>query len=96
MATVPFSFRLDEDVKARLENEAKIEDRSAAYLVQKALEEYLDEKDYKRECIGEVIAEANKGIFVSEEAVDRWVEAWGIDHELPMPQPDIFPAKQGA
>ncbi|CAN7687505.1 hypothetical protein [Rhizobium sp. LjRoot254] len=37
------------------------------------------------------LAEADKGIFVSQEAVDRWMESWGTENELPMPEPDIFP-----
>lgn len=38
--------------------------------------------------------EAEKGIFISEEATTRWVESWGTDNELPPPEPDIFPEQQ--
>ena len=93
MATVPFSIRLDNVTKQRLEEEAVREDRSAGYIAQKAVEEYLDAKAYRRECLLEAMAEAENGVFVSEEAVDAWVESWGTDHELPMPEPDVFPAK---
>ena len=94
MATVPFSVRLDEDVKARLDKEAVFEKRSSSYLAQVAIDEFLDAKEYKRECIREALAEAEKGVFISEEAVTKWVEAWGTDHELPPPKPDVFLEKQ--
>ena len=93
MPTTPFSIRLDTKVKARLEREARLEDRSAGYVAQKAIEDYLDAKAYKRECLREAVAEANKGVFISEEAMDAWVNSWDTDNELPMPEPDIFPPK---
>jgi predicted transcriptional regulator len=93
MATVPFSVRLDATVKARLEAEAAREDRSAGYLVQQAVEEFLDGKEYFREQMLMAIAEADKGVFISEEAMNRWMESWDTDNELPPPDPDIFPDK---
>lgn len=45
----------------------------------------------KDEAIRAAIAEADKGVFVSSEAVHRWMESWDTDNELPMPEPDIFP-----
>ena len=46
----------------------------------------------KEAAIKAAVAEADKGVFVSSEAVDRWMESWGTDNELPIPEPDIFPA----
>jgi predicted transcriptional regulator len=91
MATVPFSMRIDESVRARLETEASFEDRSAGYIAQKAIESYLDDKAYMRECFKEAVAEADKGVFISEETMDAWLLSWDTDHELPPPEPDIFP-----
>ncbi|MBI2718501.1 MAG: hypothetical protein HY245_08155 [Rhizobiales bacterium] len=91
MATTPFSMRMDTEIKARLDREAEIEDRSAGYIVQKAVEDYLDAKAYFREEMLAAIAEADKGVFISEEAMTRWMESWGTENELPPPEPDIFP-----
>ena len=91
MATVPFSIRLDEDIKARLEREAELEDRSASYIVQKAVGQYLDGKEYFRREMEAAIAEADKGVFISGEAMHRWMESWDTENELPPPEPDIFP-----
>jgi len=46
-------------------------------------------KTAMEKAVDAAIAEADKGIFVSQEAVDRWMESWGTENELPMP--DIFP-----
>ena len=93
MSTVQLSVRMDPGIKARLENEARIEDRSASYIIQKALDQYLTAKEYKRRALEEAVAEADKGIFISDEAMTAWVMSWDTDNELPPPEPDIFPSK---
>jgi predicted transcriptional regulator len=44
--------------------------------------------------IDEALAEADKGVFVSGEAVIEWLESWGTDNVKPCPEPDIFPRKR--
>ena len=90
MPSVPFSMRMDTEIKARLESEAMRKDRSAGYIVQKAVERYLEHMDLFRE---EMVAEADKGVFISEEAMNKWMESWDTGNELPPPEPDIFPDK---
>ena len=91
MTTAPFSIRLDTEIKSRLEKQAEREDRSAGYIVQKAVEDYLDAKDYFHREMEAAVAEADKGVFISGEAMHRWIESWDTDNELPPPEPDIFP-----
>lgn len=93
MATVPFSIRLDENIKSRLEKEAEREDRSAGYLAQKAIESFLDDRDYFHREMDAAIAEADRGVFISGEAMHRWMASWDTENELPPPEPDIFPRK---
>lgn len=35
------------------------------------------------------IAEASKGEFISQEAMDTWIDSWDSDAELPPPEPDV-------
>lgn len=91
MGTIPFTLRLDESLKQSLEAEAKIEDRSASYLATRAIKNMLDAKAAKRRMIDEAMTEADKGIFISEEKLMAWFQSLGTDHELPEPEPDIFP-----
>ena len=44
----------------------------------------------KRE-IAKAVGEADKGVFISQKAMGRWVDSWGKIDELPQPEPDIFP-----
>lgn len=91
MTTERLSLRIDADLKKSLEHEAKLEDRSVSYLAIKAIEAMLRDCAEKRVAIREAIAEADKGIFISQEKMDAWVSSWGTDSELSPPEPDIFP-----
>jgi predicted transcriptional regulator len=91
MPSVPFSFRLDQAIRGRLEEEALSLDRSSSYVVKKAIEAFLDSSDAKRNALKAAISEADKGHFISEEAMDAWVASWGSKDELPAPNPDITP-----
>lgn len=84
-------MRLDDDLKRALEAEAKREDRSASYLASRAIKNMLSEKAAKHRKIEDAVAEAKKGIFISEEKMTAWVNSWDTDNELPQPEPDIFP-----
>ena len=89
MATERLSLRIDANLKRNLELEARREERSASYLAVKAIEAMLRERAGKRAAIREAAAEADKGAFISQEAMDAWVSSWGEDAELPPPEPDV-------
>ena len=91
MATATFSMRMDAGVKRKLEAQATLENRSAAYLANRAIEGFLERQDAIRESILKAIAEADGGVFVSSEAVERWMERWADGHNDVFPEPDIFP-----
>ena len=90
MSTTPVSLRLDPKVKARLEEEARIANLSASSLANKAIETFLAARAAKRSQIEAALADAEKGEFISGEALDRWIDSWETEAELPPPEPDIF------
>lgn len=90
MSSIPFTIRLDPETKASLEAAAKASDRTSGYLAKQAISAYLAAREEKRLAIEAAIKEADKGIFVSEGAVEKWMDSWGTDNELPRPEPDIF------
>ncbi len=94
MSSTIFSMRMDASIREKLEWEAKRIERPASYVVLEALKDYLQRKEDKRQAIIKAVNEADKGVFVSEEAVDTWVNSWGTDNELSIPEPDIFPAQK--
>jgi predicted transcriptional regulator len=93
MTNSPYSLRLDTKIRQRLEVEAKREKRSAAFIVQEAIEAFLDSRDYERKIAEEAFAEAEKGVFVSGEKVHAWMEAMIDGKDLPFPEPDIYPSQ---
>lgn len=49
-----------------------------------------DETETKARMTREAAAEADKGVFISEEKMTAWFESLGTDNELPEPEPDVF------
>lgn len=91
MISPRFTMRLDPELKDWLEAEAKRKDRSAAYVAKQAIQDLKNKTEAKAQIIHEAIAEADKGVFISEEKMNAWMDSWDTDNELAPPQPDIFP-----
>jgi predicted transcriptional regulator len=91
MATAPFSIRLDPKLRGRLEKEAKRTKRTASFIANHAMSSYFEGLDQFNKEMDEAVKEADKGVFISEEAMNAWVLSWGTADELPPPEPDIFP-----
>lgn len=89
MATERLSLRIDAVLKKNLEKEARREERSASYLAVKAIEAMLKNRIEKRAAVRAAIAEASKGEFISQDAMDTWIDSWDADAELPPPEPDV-------
>ncbi len=94
MTTVPLSLRIEAEIKKKIEQEAKLLDRSTSYVVVQAINDYLDSRRMKRQAIENALVEAEKGVFISEKAMGEWLDSWGTDAELPPPDADIFSGKQ--
>jgi predicted transcriptional regulator len=93
MGEMPLSLKLDQQTIAALKREAELRGVSADEVADQAIHAYVEAWEHEREILRERIAEADRGIFISEEAMTRWVESWGTENELPPPEPDIFPDK---
>ena len=90
MPSARFTLRLEPDLKDWLEDEARRQDRSAGFLANKAIETLRHDTEAKRRAIEAAMAEADKGEFISEEAMTAWFLSLGTDNEPPEPQPDVF------
>lgn len=90
MASARFSMRLEPELKNWLEEEAKRKDRSAGYIATEAIQSLKQATEQKRKIIRDAMGEADKGEFISEEAMTEWFLSLGTDNELSEPEPDIF------
>lgn len=93
MATTQFSMRIPDELKKSLEVISKISHRSQSQIATKALTEYVQKNEWKLKAIQEAKKEADKGVFISQEAISDWLDSWGSENELEAPEPDIFPNK---
>ena len=93
MATSVISIRLPDEVKDQLEILAKATNRSRSFLINKAIEDLVRRKAWHAQQLHESLAEADQGMFVSEQAVDVWLKSWGTDEEGEPPKPDVEPAR---
>jgi len=83
-------MRLEPELKNWLEEEAKRKDRSAGYIATEAIQSLKQATEQKRKIIRDAMGEADKGEFISEEAMTEWFLSLGTDNELSEPEPDIF------
>ena len=86
-----FSVRLPDGLRREVDDYAKATKRSRSFVVKEAVAAYMEEQKAYLAAIEEGEREADLGVFVSGEAVKRWLLSWGTDNELPRPEPDIFP-----
>lgn len=91
MKTTPYTIRLDNALKQALEREAALEDRPPAQLAVRAIRTMLEAKQAKRAAIEAALEEADKGRFISEDAMTAWIDSWDTDDEEAMPKSDILP-----
>lgn len=89
MPSATFSMRMDADIKRRLEEQAARSDRSAAWVAQQAIEEYLGRGEALRAAVQEAF-DNDDGTRTSGQAVMRWLSRWGDGLDEPLPEPDIF------
>lgn len=87
MPTTTFTTRIDVDLKSRLERLAKLDDRSASYMANKAIQNLVEEREATRELVETGLELAGQGVSISEDAVDAWMRD---PDNAPFPEPDTF------
>ncbi len=90
MASDRITLRVEPELKQWFEQQAKRKDRSLGYVVVQSMEQTKRSSEAHDQMIRDAMAEADKGVFVSEEAVHKWMDSWDSENELPFPEPDVF------
>ena len=90
MPGIAFSIELDPQIKAALDSQAQLENRSTAYVLQQAATDYLARQSHLREMVAKLDVEADRGEFISAEAMTTWFLSLGTENELPEPKLDVF------
>ena len=79
--TVPLSVRISEDKARRIEALAKATDRPKSWLLEQALDAYLDSQAWQVARIEEGLADIQRGVALAHEEVAEWLAGWGGDRE---------------
>lgn len=94
MASTVLSIRVPEELKEQLEYLSRSTKRSKAYLATEALGDYVKKNAWRAKELHEAIQEADKGMFVSHEAMVAWADSLGADKEVAPPRPDFRQPKK--
>jgi len=76
MAKATLSFRTDEETKSRLDSLAGSQRRDRSFLINEAIEQYLELNDWQETQIRAGIEEADRGEFATEEEVEAVFAKW--------------------
>jgi predicted transcriptional regulator len=87
---VELHLKLDAKVMKELEHEARLRHVQEADVAVQAIKQFLDRQAYKREMIDAAVKEADKGVFISSEAMMDWLERLEADPDAVPPEPDVF------
>ena len=90
MTTTAFSRRIPKELKTSLKEMSVLSHHSQSQIAVKAIAEYVEKNEWKMKAIQEAKKQADKGEFVSHAATDTWLDSWGTENELTMPEVDIF------
>ena len=72
------TIRLESELKNRLDELAKITDRSKSYLAAEAIREFIELNDWQLQEIKQAVEEAEDGEFASDPAVEKVLKKWGV------------------
>ena len=81
------TVRISPTVSARLEALARDTRRSKAYLASEAITDFVERNAWQVARIKAALEDARSGAAgVPHERVERWMDSWGTDQELPRPK----------
>ena len=85
--TQSVSIRLDEEVLNKLDVLTKATERSRAWLMAYAIEQYVQHESWQIEAIQTTLNKVRNrnAKFANDEETVRWLQSWGSDQELKAP-----------
>jgi predicted transcriptional regulator len=82
------TVRIPLEISSKLDGLARDTKRSKAYLAGEAISSYVQRNAWQVARIKDSLEDAKSGTpGIPHEEMERWVESWGSDNELPPPEP---------
>ena len=87
-STITLKVSLPNEQAKQLDNLAEITNQSTAELAAEAISCYLQVNARELDIIRDAVEYANSGKakFAAHDDVCKWLDSWGSDHPLPLPQ----------
>ena len=85
----PVTVKLESNTKQRLKKLGQAKQRSTHWMLQQAINQYLEVEEYEEQLKQETLRrwqEVMDGKVVSHEKVIAWLETWGTDEEVEPPK----------
>ncbi len=86
--SAPLRIDLDGDLDRRLSEVAEVMDQPKAALVEQAVRDFLELRDWQDAAIDEGLRAAEEGRLFEHDEVAEWVASWDTPNERPMPTRD--------
>lgn len=86
----PMAIKLPQQDRERLQQLGLTKKRSAHWLAKEAISQFLDREEaaerFKQEALARWEDYCHSGKSVPHDAVMKWLDSWGTDHELEPPK----------
>jgi predicted transcriptional regulator len=89
ISSAVLSVRVPESLKEQLDYLSRSTKRSKGYLATEALGDYVKKNAWRAKELQAAIAEADKGVFISHEAMLVWADARHAQKNPALPKTDI-------
>lgn len=87
---MPTSIKLDDELKARIQQLAGLRQRSSHWLMREAISQYVEREEsresFKREAQASSTTYQETGQHLSGKEVRAWLDTWGSDAEAAAPK----------
>ena len=84
------SIKIDDDLKSRLAQLANAQQKSPDWMMREAIAQYVDREEARASFLQEALdswAEFQQtGRHLTGDETRRWIESWGTEHEMAMPE----------
>jgi predicted transcriptional regulator len=84
-STIPVSFRVSRKKYALLQRVASAYDRPKSWLLDQALDAFLEREAAFVAAVAAGVKDADAGRVVGHAKIDKWLTSWGTDEEVNPP-----------
>ena len=86
--SAPLRVELDDDLDRRLSEVAEVMDQPKTALIEQAVRDFLELRDWQDRAIDEGLRAAEEGRVFEHDDIAEWVASWDTSSERPMPTRD--------